>query len=129
MKLLHHTFVQLGYRSCLTSLVSGKWKTLVLRNVRDAAEATGRVFAVGYDIAKKDDRTLNALIMDWIRLVDEEQITQSDRYLRQDGLPVLHIFGLGFKSIEVEDTAKVARYDCRSTFLHWKHMHSYNTID
>ena len=70
------------------------------------------MFAVGYDLAKEDDRTLNALQRDWKRLVDEEQITQSDRYLRHNRLPVLHIYGLGFKNIEVEDTAKVVRYVC-----------------
>ncbi|KAL9188743.1 hypothetical protein ACHAXT_007121 [Thalassiosira profunda] len=98
----HHRFMEgLGDKN------NRDWKTSVLRNVRGAAEATGRVFAVGYDLAKEDDRTLNALQRDWKRLVDEEQITQSDRYLRHNRLPVLHIYGLGFKNIEVEDTAKV----------------------
>ena len=74
------------------------WKTGVLRNVKAAAEQTGRVFAVAYNIAG-NTLTCNALDdlkNDWKRLVDEEKITQSERYLHHDGKPVLRIYGIGF---------------------------------
>ncbi len=89
-----------------------EWKTTVLRNVMSAAEATGRSFAVSYDIAGRtlDDDVLDDLRADWIRLVDEEGITRSDRYIRQDGRPVLDIFGIGFKTINVANTTRMAEF-------------------
>lgn len=86
------------------------WKTMVLRNVRDAAESTGRVFAVSYNIAGNqiDDSILDECKEDWKRLVDEELITRSDRYIHHRGLPVLRIYGIGFKRVRVSDTAKLA---------------------
>lgn len=80
----------------------------MLRNVKNAAEATGRVFAVSYDIAGTDDTVLEDLKKDWMKLVDLERITKSDRYLRHNGLPVLHIYKIGFKESNVADTAKIA---------------------
>jgi len=75
-----------------------EWKTRVLRNVKAAAEQTGRVFAVAYNIAGStlNCNALDDLKNDWKRLVDEEKITQSDRYLHHDGKPVLRIYGIGF---------------------------------
>ncbi|EED86632.1 predicted protein [Thalassiosira pseudonana CCMP1335] len=89
------------------------WKTGVLRNVRDAAEATGRVFAVSYNIAGTATNLFGGDVLDdikndWMKLVDNELITSSDRYLRNNGLPVLRIFGIGFKSVDVTDTTKLA---------------------
>jgi hypothetical protein len=55
-----------------------EWRTSVLRNVRVAAESTGRVFAVSYNIAGGgiDDSILDHLKRDWMELVDNEQVTQ-----------------------------------------------------
>ena len=82
-----------------------EWKTGVLRNVKDAAEQTGRVFAVAYNIAGNtlDCNALDDLKNDWKRLVDEEKITQSYRYLHHDGKPVLRIYGIGFASVPASD--------------------------
>eukprot|EP00956_Cyclotella_meneghiniana_P018858 scaffold31775_cov79-Cyclotella_meneghiniana.AAC.7 len=77
-----------------------EWKTQVMRNVRAAAESTGRVFAVSYNIAGKlDDSVLDSMKNDWINLVDKEQVTRSGRYIHHNGLPVLRIYGIGFKAI------------------------------
>lgn len=38
---------------------------------------------------------------DWINLVDTEQITSSGRYLRENGLPVLRIYGIGFQTVRL----------------------------
>lgn len=80
-----------------------EWKTIVLRNVRAAAESTGRVFAVSYNIAGNnlDDSVVDDLKRDWINLVDTEQITSSGRYLRENGLPVLRIYGIGFQTVRL----------------------------
>jgi hypothetical protein len=66
------------------------WKTMVLRNVRDAAEFTGRVFAVSYNIAGNslDDGVLDDLMNDWKSLVDKEHITSSSSYLHHNGKTV-----------------------------------------
>jgi hypothetical protein len=67
------------------------WKTMVLRNVRDAAESTGRVFAVSYNIAGNtlDDSVLDDLIIDWKALVDKEHVTSSSSYLHHNGKAVM----------------------------------------
>ena len=84
------------------------WKTMVLTNVRNAAESTGRTFAVSYNIAGMEDSVIDEIKVDWTRLVDEEKITSSNRYIRQGGLPVLRIYGIGFKAVNVTDTTKLA---------------------
>jgi len=85
-------------------------KTMVLRNSKAAAEATGRIFALSYDLsgASITDAVLDDLKADWIRLVDKENITQSTQYIRQNDLPVLNIFGIGFATVNVSDTTKMA---------------------
>ena len=87
-----------------------EFKTQVLRNVKHAAEATGRVFAVSYNIAGKtvNEQVLDDLRADWVRLVDEEKVTQGGRYLHHNGLPVLRIYGIGFKAVNVANTKKMA---------------------
>ena len=69
----------------------------VARNVRAASEAHGRVFAIMYDISGHSrDTVVPAVKRDWARLVDTLRITDSPRYLRHHGRPVLAIWGLGF---------------------------------
>ena len=85
-----------------------QWKDMVLRNVKNAAEATGRIFAVSYNVAGCTNDILDDVKNDWIQLVDNEQITQSPRYIRQRGLPVLRIYGIGFKAVNVTDTVQLA---------------------
>ena len=70
----------------------------VARNVRAAAEAHGRVFAIMYDISGQPRETvLDAVERDWAYLVDTLRITESPQYLRHHGRPVLAIWGLGFR--------------------------------
>lgn len=69
----------------------------VLQNVRIASEKYGRVFANMYDISGGNASTLGDDIKrDWMHLVNDLKITQSDRYLRHHGLPVVTIWGFGF---------------------------------
>jgi hypothetical protein len=66
----------------------------VLANARAAANATGRVFAVEYDMSgMPTDRLFDQMVNDWRWLVDEMGITTDPRYLHQNGLPVLGIWG------------------------------------
>jgi len=98
------------FMESLNIVKNREWKTMVLRNVKNAAQATGRAFAVSYNIAGRtlNNNVLDDLKADWIRLVDEEKITQSDRYIHQEGLPVLRIYGIGFKAVNVDDTDRMA---------------------
>lgn len=68
----------------------------VLDNVRVASEKHGRVFANMYDISGGSNETLiDDIKNDWKHLVDDEKITESTRYLRHRGRPVLAIWGFG----------------------------------
>ena len=70
----------------------------VAGNVRGAAEAHGRVFAMMYDITGHPrDTVVEAVERDWTYLVDTLRITESPQYLRHHGRPVLAIWGLGFR--------------------------------
>jgi hypothetical protein len=69
----------------------------ITRNVRAGAEAHGRVFCIMYDITGSSEATLvDDLKTDWTHLVDILRITESPRYLRHRGKPLLAIWGLGF---------------------------------
>ena len=73
------------------------FRDTVARNVRSAAEANGRVFAVMYDISGHRPETLvEDVKRDWIYLVDTLRVTESERYLRHNGRPLLAIWGFGF---------------------------------
>jgi hypothetical protein len=70
------------------------WKTNVLRDVRAAANRTGRVFCLEYDMSGANSRTLfHQLTNDWTYLTDVLKLTQDSRYLHHNGKPVLMIFG------------------------------------
>jgi hypothetical protein len=69
----------------------------VITNVRFGAEKYGRVFAIMYDISGQPTTTLlSALTNDWKFLTDKMRVTQSPRYLRHQGKPVVAIWGFGF---------------------------------
>lgn len=69
----------------------------VLANVRHAAEASGRVFFVMYDIAGANpDTWLGTLEDDWKGLM-ASGLTRSPAYLHHRGKPVLEIAGIGLK--------------------------------
>ena len=66
----------------------------VLGHARAAANRSGRVFAVEYDLTGAPPATMLArMAADWKWLVDVLKITDDPRYLHHDGKPVLAIFG------------------------------------
>ena len=70
----------------------------VARNVRQAAEAHARVFAIMYDISGHPRETVvEAVKRDWVYMVDTLRITESPRYLQHHARPVLAIWGFGFR--------------------------------
>lgn len=69
----------------------------ILRNVQAAAEANGRDFAIEYDLSgAHPDIALQQLQEDWNYLSSNLKITSSPQYLREDGKPVVGLWGLGF---------------------------------
>ena len=65
----------------------------VLDSVRKSAQATGRVWAIAFDMAAMpSDALFDAMTAEWKRLVGAG-ILDDNRYLHQDGKPVLMIWG------------------------------------
>lgn len=69
----------------------------VLRNVRCAAEQTGRTFFVMYDNSGAGPDTWGQdLVADWHRLTHDLGVTASAAYQQDAGHPLLAVWGLGF---------------------------------
>jgi hypothetical protein len=87
------------FGSELSSPVYFDERNVVTKNVIAGAEATGRVFAIMYDISNMNPGTfVGELENDWKFLVDVLKVTDSPSYLHQNGKPVVAIWGLGFTS-------------------------------
>lgn len=66
----------------------------VLAHVRDSAARTGRIYAIGYDLTNAPaEKLFDLLVTDWKRLVDDQKVTQDERYLHHGGKPVLFVWG------------------------------------
>jgi hypothetical protein len=71
---------------------------IVLKHILDGARASGRVFAIEYDVTgSKPDAFLDLMRDDWKYLVDELKINAHPGYLRHKGKPVLSIWGSGLQ--------------------------------
>lgn len=69
---------------------------VVLKNIIAAAEATGRTFAIEYDITGgKPESFVQTLQDDWKYLVDDLKVTSSPSYQKHDGKPLLSVWGMG----------------------------------
>ena len=65
----------------------------VLEHVRVAAGATGRAWALAFDVAgMPPEKTYEVLTREWSRLV-AEGVTADPRYLHHKGLPVVQVWG------------------------------------
>ena len=69
----------------------------VLQNARAAAEASGRLFYLVYDVSGANAQTaVDDLRKDWSYVVNTLRLTDSPAYLRDHGKPVLELWGFGF---------------------------------
>lgn len=69
---------------------------MVLKNVKSAAEKTGRTFLIEYDLSGAHPETvLSQLEEDWTYL-KESDVLGSHAYLRDKGKPVVALWGFGF---------------------------------
>lgn len=82
------------------------WATRVLRNARRSAEAEGRGFFVMYDLSgQTPGSALRILSEDWARLAEQEQLFSSASYMRHHGKPVVGLWGLGVKRVQLDPAA------------------------
>jgi hypothetical protein len=66
----------------------------VLTYIRQAANQTGRVYYVQYDMSGEAEADITpTMSADWTYLVDTLRITSDPSYLHQNGLPVVGVFG------------------------------------
>jgi uncharacterized protein (TIGR02597 family) len=76
-----------------------KLKNQVMSNVMNAAQSYGRVFCVEYDISNDPTNVaISHLTSDWAFLSGTMKITNSSRYLKHRGKPLVAVYGLGFIS-------------------------------
>jgi hypothetical protein len=69
---------------------------VVLKNVIAGAAASGRTFAIEYDITGGNPETLEPTLRDdWTYLVDVLKVTANPNYQRHNGKPVLSVWGMG----------------------------------
>lgn len=68
----------------------------VLKNIMEAAEKTGRTFAIEYDISGAHTDTMADILQkDWNYLVNDLHVTANSRYLHHKGKPVVAVWGMG----------------------------------
>lgn len=71
----------------------------VLYNVRNAANREKRLWAIEYDASGlKNENALEVFKRDWAWLVDELKILDDPYYAREDGRPVVFIWGMSVPS-------------------------------
>lgn len=77
----------------------------VALNVKAGAETYGRVFAVMYDISGEPSAQLiSDMQSDWASVTGTLQLTNSARYLKHKGKPLVCIWGIGFSGFSYTTT-------------------------
>ncbi|MCL5269449.1 MAG: glycoside hydrolase family 71/99-like protein [bacterium] len=90
--------------------------TTVLANCREAANRTGRIYAVMYDLSSPRPGSVDAAIDDWKRLVDQMRIGRdpADKaYLFHRGRPLVAVWGVGFsdgRPYSLDDCARLVDF-------------------
>jgi len=80
----------------------------VLNHVWAAAQRTGRVWALCYDVAgMPTERVFEVLTNDWKKMV-EEQVTEDPRYLHNGGKPVVQVWGFYYNNEHNRMTPELA---------------------
>lgn len=74
----------------------------VALNVKAGAETYGRVFALMYDLSGEPSAQMIAdLQSDWASMTGTLQLTNSSRYLKHNGKPVVCLWGIGFTGVQI----------------------------
>ncbi|MBR6311071.1 MAG: hypothetical protein IKR52_07750 [Paludibacteraceae bacterium] len=68
-----------------------------LTNVKNACEATGRLFYICYDLNGSDATIVQRIKMDWVYEIEQiRALTSSNNYATVDGKPVVELWGIGY---------------------------------
>ncbi len=79
-----------------------------LSHVRESARATGRVWALAFDMAGMPTEGIyETLTREWKKLVDEG-VTSDERYVHERGLPVVELFGFYYQNAHNHMTTELA---------------------
>jgi hypothetical protein len=81
----------------------------VLANCREGANRYGRAYAVMYDV-NFDRRSVDSIMKDWSRLINEMKLTQTPAYLNHRGHPVVALWGYGFRRFDAEATKELFEF-------------------
>jgi hypothetical protein len=69
---------------------------VVLKNVIAGAEATGRTFAIEYDVSGANPQNFAQILQDdWKYLIDNLKVTANPRYQFHNGKPLVSVWGMG----------------------------------
>jgi len=93
-----------------------KARNNVLQNVMTSAAEYNRHFSVMYDLTglADDGNLYTKLITDWEYLVDTYDILNASGYVKEDGRPVVAIWGIGFK----DRGLKTATFEAIINYFH-----------
>ncbi|KIK57177.1 hypothetical protein GYMLUDRAFT_247141 [Collybiopsis luxurians FD-317 M1] len=92
------------------------WRDRVGDNVRHAAEAENRVFAIMYDVTGVDpSRVKQILEQDWIHLMRDKCILDSPNYLKERGRPVVCLSGLSASALNPQTVREIVSFFREST--------------
>ena len=81
----------------------------VLSHCREGANRHGRTYAVMYDVSF-DRRSVDIIMKDWTRLMNEMKLTQTPAYLKHRGHPVVALWGYGFRRFDAEATKELFEF-------------------
>lgn len=107
-------FIQ-RFASVLKRPKQRKHKNVVLAHAREAANRSGRAYAVMYDLSGLGRGEAALILDDWGHLCDEAHITEDPAYLHHNGKPVVSVWGIGFV-----DRRGYTLEDCREIIRHLK---------
>lgn len=82
-----------------------------LTNVKNACEATGRLFYICYDLNGSDETIVERMKKDWIYEIEQiRSLTSSPNYATVEGKPVVEIWGIGMDMATVEQNADMIAF-------------------
>jgi hypothetical protein len=103
--------VSLQRFACSLKRRRGRWRNSTAGRVRKFSEMTGKSFYIMYDISGHSGEGLAAFIEDDFENFIKKELLESPRYARQNGRPVVAIWGFGFtdRNGSKEDAEKLIK--------------------
>jgi hypothetical protein len=82
-----------------------------LTNVKNACEATGRLFYICYDLNGTDATILQRMQMDWVYEIEQMRaLTSSPNYATVNGKPVVEMWGVGYNMATAAQCASLISF-------------------